>query len=131
VLSDAVSPPRSDTQWPYAALLRHYSRGVAFAAKASLSAGPSAAHRDTDYLHEAQLELTSLQAIMRTTPSPLPGMLYRYAEVANYSLSAAIAASSPTGSLAGAASLLSKAADEQGRWAYDEPPAWHVPMSQV
>jgi hypothetical protein len=87
-------------------------------------------------IQQAAKELVALQAIMATTPSPLPGMLHRYALVANYTLSAAIAGALSTSCEkrtdpgCAVAAFLVQAVAEQESWAYDEPPPWHVPMRQ-
>ena len=70
-------------------------------------------------------------------------MFARYTRVANWTLSAALAVAKSRNAVAknrtaesssdgyeAAAVLLRQAVAEQTSWAYDEPPAWHMPMRQ-
>ena len=70
-------------------------------------------------------------------------MFARYTRVANWTLSAALAVAKTRNAVAknrtaesssdgyeAAAVLLRQAVAEQTSWAYDEPPAWHMPMRQ-
>ena len=115
ILADNDTVPSPGSR-PYAVLLRHYSTGIARLHRGSKSA--------------AIAELDALRALVPRVSASFASL----ARVANLTLTAAVALSSSSSSSAvkalRAVSLLREAADEQMSWHYNEPPSWHIPMTQ-
>lgn len=109
VVADAVVTPRV---WPYSIVLKAMSRGIAFL-----------------HLHDYQqalLEYNNLQAAMPTV-SP---NYQTYAQVANWTLAAAIAWFASPPQLTEAMATLSLAVQQQTHWWYHEPPPFPFPLQQ-
>ena len=104
LLADERAVPAGAPPTPYASLLRHYARGLASNARGAAAA--------------AAAELASLRAL-RPAVSRLDGSSFdRLADVANLTLSAALALRGG-GDATGALAMLRSAAAAQNSWHYD------------
>ena len=105
--------PYQPRPWPYARVLRHYANGTALA-RLGRKGGAFAQYK----------------ALVAMLPA-LDGAHAKLGIVARLSLRAALDFADRTAAgLAAAISALEAAVAEQASWAYDEPPAWHMPMRQ-
>ena len=119
ILADASAQPQGGT-YPYAAVLRSYARGLALIR----SKRP----------REAEAELDALEAAAAAAEPFFEG----FTKVARLVLEAALCVADARcqgsgargGSAAAGISRLRDAAQEQASWAYDEPPAFHMPVAQ-
>jgi len=108
IFRDQNDMPRD---WPYAQVLGHYSKGVAYLAT-------------TENTRRAKKHWQALQENMKAVQASFQPV----ARIANWTLASAI--EYRDGNLENALELVRKARIEQENWAYTEPPAWHMTMAQ-
>ncbi|CAB9530833.1 repeat protein [Seminavis robusta] len=113
VLEEHDPLPRDD--WPYAQILGHYSKGVAY-----LMTTTKDTQRARQHLHE-------LQTILDNYPQ---SDYFRQAMLATWTLSSALEYHQKQHDPEQALTLIQMARQEQEQWAYTEPPAWHMPIAQ-
>lgn len=119
VLQDTDETP---SDWPYATVLGHYSKGIATLVASSSSSEPT--HKR---LEKATKHLKDLQATLPRVEESLT----EAAIVGNLTLTAAIEYwNRGDGGMEKALNLIQEARKRQESWAYTEPPGWYMSVSQ-
>jgi len=127
ILNDTNVVPIGAPPTPYATVLRHYSKGLAYLhSNTNLNNNVMAATQELNELRIAQQQILARNA---KDPTGFNGMSVHLANVANDTLTAGILYFDPA-NINYAIALLQKAADNQNRWHYDEPPDWHMSIQQ-